>query len=367
MLFVDDEPAVLEAIAVNLRRSFDVLTAPSGPAGLKLLEADHSICVVVSDMRMPTMTGAVFLSRAREVAPSAVRMLLTGQADMASAIDAVNNGQIFRFLTKPCPRELLKSSIDGAVEQHRLQTVERELLEQTVRGSVKMLFDVLALASPAAFGRGNRIKTRVLDLAKALGVTETWHLEVASLASQLGYISLPDTLLAKLSRGDVLTEEERQLVARTPDTAVRLLANIPRLDAVREVLATHARPPHRVGTTWRSSSELGAHLLRFAIDLDDLEGPGGQPLETRIVRQRIPHADAEVFGAYERLRDVTAVVNVKELPLAQLRVGMTLAEDVRLATGALLVARGYEITAQFLDRVENFPKGTVAATVRVVA
>ncbi len=367
MLFVDDEPAVLEAIAANLRRGFDVVTAPNGAVALERLKADATIRVVVSDMRMPQMDGATFLARAREVAPTTVRMLLTGQADMNSAIDAVNNGQIFRFLTKPCPRDTLRTTVEGAVEQHRLQTIEREMLEQTVRGSVKMMFDILALTSPAAFGRGNRLKTRVLDLAAALGVTETWHLEVAALSSQLGYVSLSHELLEKMARGDNLTEEERAQVARAPETALKLLSNIPRLDAVRDVLAAHIKPPRRVGTTWRSTSELGAHLLRFAIDLDELEGPAGKPLDLPVVKVRLQGADAEVMAAYEKTREAAASVGTKEVTLAALRVGMTLAEDVRLTTGAMLVARGYEITAQFIDRIKGFPTGTLRPTLKIEA
>lgn len=367
VLFVDDEPAVLEAIAANLRRGFDVVTAPSGAAALEHLRADASICVVVSDMRMPQMDGAAFLARAREIAPATVRMLLTGQADMASAIDAVNNGQIYRFLTKPCPRETLRATVEGAVEQHRLQSIEREMLEQTVRGSVKMMFDILALAAPVAFGRGNRLKTRVLELAAALGVTETWHLEVAALSSQLGYVALSHELVERVARGDVLTEDERTQVARASEAALKLLSNIPRLDAVRDVLAAHIKPPRRLGTTWRSTSELGAHLLRFAIDLDELEVHSGQPLEIETVKARLPGADHEVMGAYEKIRTAAALVGTKEVPVHALRVGMTFAEDVRLLTGAMLVARGYEITAQFIDRIRTFPPGTLRPTLRVVA
>ena len=367
VLFVDDEPAVLEAIAANLRRVVDVVTAPSGAAGLERLKSDATIRVVVSDMRMPQMDGATFLARAREVAPTTVRMLLTGQADMNSAIDAVNNGQIFRFLTKPCPRDTLRTTVEGAVEQHRLQSIEREMLEQTVRGAVKMLFDILALTAPAAFGRGNRLKTRVLELAAALGVTETWHLEVAALSSQLGYVSLSHELIERIGRGDPLSEDERLQVARAPETALKLLSNIPRLDAVRDVLAMHVKPPPRVVSTWRSTSELGAHLLRFAIDLDELEGPGGEPLDIEEVKSKLHTADAEVMAAYEKVRTTCATVATKEVALAALRVGMTLAEDVRLLTGAMLVARGYEITAQFIDRIRGFPPGTLRPTLKVVA
>lgn len=366
VLFVDDEPAILESIAANLRRGFEILTAPSGAAGLEMLKADPTISVVVSDMRMPQMNGATFLARAREVAPMTVRMLLTGQADLASAIEAVNNGQIYRFLTKPCPRDTLRETVESAVEQYRLHSVEREMLEHTVRGSVRMMFDVLALTSPAAFGRGNRLKRRVLELAAVLGVTETWHLEVAALSSQLGYASLSHELTERIARGDILTEDERAQLDRAPEVALKLLASIPRLDAVRDVLAAYVHPPRRIGTAWRSSSELGAHLLRFAIDIDELEGPSGVPLDIRTIKTRLVGADLEVMGAYEKLRGAAASASAKDVALSALRVGMVLAEDVRLLSGAMLVARGYEITVQFLDRVKGFPPGTLWPTLKVL-
>ena len=101
ILCVDDEPAVLEGLKMNLRRRFDVLTATSGAAALEVLEREEGIAVLMSDMRMPSMDGATLLAKARERWPFVVRLLLTGQADMNSAISAVNEGQIFRFLTKP--------------------------------------------------------------------------------------------------------------------------------------------------------------------------------------------------------------------------------------------------------------------------
>ncbi len=90
----------------------------------------------MSDMRMPGMDGATVLTRARAVQPDTVRVLLTGQADMEDAVAAVNDGNIFRFLIKPCPRPVLVRALTDAVDQHRMITAERVLLERTLRGSV---------------------------------------------------------------------------------------------------------------------------------------------------------------------------------------------------------------------------------------
>jgi len=130
VLFVDDEPHVLDSLEDALRRTFAVSTAVGGAAGLAALQDDGPFAVVVSDYQMPGMNGAEFLAKARIVAPATVRMLLTGQASVQGAIAAVNDGNIFRFLTKPCPPPDLIRAIEHALEQARLITADRDLLER---------------------------------------------------------------------------------------------------------------------------------------------------------------------------------------------------------------------------------------------
>jgi len=129
VLFVDDEPHVLLGLKNVLRHRFDVTTAGGGQEGLECLAQAGPFTVVVSDFRMPGMNGAEFLRRVRDVAPDTVRMLLTGQAGLEDTISAVNEGHIFRFLGKPCPTPVLIQALEGAVEQARLVTRDRELLE----------------------------------------------------------------------------------------------------------------------------------------------------------------------------------------------------------------------------------------------
>jgi CheY-like chemotaxis protein len=371
LLFVDDEPAVLEALAANLRRGFDVTTATSGAEALDHLRCSSDFAVVVSDMRMPAMDGATFLAHAREIAPDAVRLLLTGQADLEATIKVVNQGQIFRFLTKPCPRDTLRSAIDAAVSQHRLITGERVLLEQTLRGSVKMLVDVLAITSPAAFGRANQIKTRVLQLAPLVGLLDSWQLEIAALASQLGHIVLPHDLTEKLEAHLPLTEDEQRIVARAPAMTEQLLANIPRLEGVRAMLALHVKPPRRRPSADPATQliELGAHLLRVAIDIEALESTRSDRTTSpvRLLLARTDLYDPEVLEAVERLYcERPPQFVVRAIPVPALRPGMTLAEDARLANGTLLVARGYEITPSFIERLKNYPHGVLAGDLRIV-
>lgn len=119
-----------------------------------MIESRGPFAVVVSDMRMPRVDGAQFLARVEEASPDSVRIMLTGNADQEAAVRAINEGHIFRFLNKPCRPQLLVGTIAMGIRQYRLQTAERELLEKTFSGGIRLLSDVLAIASPDAFGRG---------------------------------------------------------------------------------------------------------------------------------------------------------------------------------------------------------------------
>ncbi len=366
ILCVDDEPQVLDAITLNLRRQYEVLRATGGAEALEILAREPDIVAVISDMRMPQMDGATFLAAACKAVPDVVRILLTGQADLAAAIAAVNNGQIFRFLTKPCPVEVLRTTLASAYDQHRLVTSERVLLEQTLRGSIQALVDILALTNPAAFGRANRIKTTTKAIAKSLALRETWQLECAALLSQLGQVVLPDELCAKLQQGHALTDDESKMVARVPAITEQLLAHIPRLEAVREILALHGRPPHRASVDpKRQLVELGAHILRLALDLDALE-VAATPEPLRVLAGRELY-DREVVAALEHARGAGKPRTVREVAVSALRVGMVFADDVHMLSGALLVARGYEITPGFLERIGNYPPGAVPGPVRILS
>jgi CheY-like chemotaxis protein len=364
LLCVDDEPKVLEGLGMHLRRGHEVFTATSGREGLELLRDKPSVAVVIADMRMPNMDGATFLARARQLSPHAVRILLTGQTELDAAIQAINEGQIFRFLTKPCSPPTLLRAVEAALEQHRLLQSERVLLEQTLQGSIKALTDVLALLDPASFGRASRIKRLVTELCTATGLEERWPVEVAAMLSQLGNITLPAETVEKLARGAPLDAGEQPMVARLPTVVEKLLGNIPRLEPVRELLMALFRgPAHDHGVNRRAAS-----ILRLAVDYDTLDASGREPAQIlHELGTRPGGYDASLFDALSRLRDRPSVHRYgRTVPLAKLQVGMVFAEDVRSTTGILLAARGFEVTEGFIERVRNLRSGSVADGVRIL-
>ena len=363
VLCVDDEPNVLEGLRLHLERRYDLTTAGGGPEALRLIEAGPPFAVVVSDMRMPEMNGAEFLSRARDLAPHSVRMLLTGQTDLDSAVRAVNDGQVFRFLTKPCPAPQLLAAIEAGIEQHRLVTAERELLEQTLLGSVKVLDEVLSLAHPEAFGRAVRIKQYAVELAEDCGLGRKWELETAAMLSQLGSITLDRDTLTRANHGQALTSEDSKALARVPEVSFALVSHIPRLERVSDILSRLAHPAGAANVS--AESRRLAEILRIAIDFDWLEMRGASRHEALTgMRQGAKH-ELELLERFEHLRnrDVKSDV-LRQVALAELREGMILAEDVRTAAGVLFAARGYVITSAFVERARNFKAAGVPGTIQ---
>lgn len=367
ILCVDDEPYVLEGLRDTLRRSFEVHVVESGADGLALLRKDNKrFAVVLSDMRMPIMSGSAFLGEARRIAPLAVRMLLTGHADVESAVKAVNDGQIFRFLTKPCePQELLRACA-AAVWQHRLVSAERVLLEQTLQGSVRALTDVLSLASPAAFGRGARMKRHLATFLPAIGIDNGWELEVAAMFSHLGAITLPEPIAEKLYAGTPMTPPEAEMVERVPAVTDRILANIPRLEGVQQILLNYHR---RFDSTEHDGMlPVGSRVLKIVFDYDELEAqdlPNDVALDA--MRSRDGMYDPDLLEKFATTVGVGRQTRrVREVGVREVVVGMTLAADVRSRPGHLLIPRGYEATRELVERMHNFEDGYVREPLRVI-
>jgi DNA-binding NtrC family response regulator len=126
ILLVDDDIEILDGMQRQLRRDFDVTTTCDAKEAIRLVVAGGPYAVVVSDLRMPGMDGVSLLFLIRKISPETVRVLLTGNADVEAAISAVNQGNIFRFLTKPCPPAILIGALEASVEQYRLSNAGRE-------------------------------------------------------------------------------------------------------------------------------------------------------------------------------------------------------------------------------------------------
>lgn len=372
ILCVDDDLDVLAGLRLTLRKRFQVTLASSGAEGLAAVRREDPFAIVLSDMRMPAMDGVGFLTRIREADPTAVRMLLTGDSDLNAAIHAINDGQIFRFLKKPCASGPLLAACQAAATQHRLLTAERVLLEQTLRGSIKALTHVLSITNPAAFGRAARVRDLVCPLSEKLGAPDRWEIEVSAMLSQIACVTLPQETVEKLYYGRPLSESEQASVDRLPEVTEELLSDIPRIEGIREILSMResrfdggGRPDDGpVG----DALPLGARLLKLALDFDSLEARRTPEDEIFVkLRAREGAYDPKLLDALEDLlRPVTARTVPKDVNLRGLRPGMILAGDVVTRDGRLLMARGNRISAQTIAHLRNFRSNRIEEPIRVV-
>jgi CheY-like chemotaxis protein len=327
---------------------------------IESLKTVEPYAIVVSDQRMPGMDGVTFLSHIRALAPGTIRVLLTGQADMESAIAAVNEGNIFRFLTKPCATAVLLKALGACMEQHRLIAAGKVLLEQTLRGSIRALLDILSLANPIAFGRATRVRRSVEQLMAHFGIRERWPVEVAAMLSPVGCVTLPPATLEKLFKSHAMTAAEQEMIDRMPSFVDKCLANIPRIEPVREILRLYPRPfgdsSNSSGASADSELPWGARALKLALDLDFLEsGENRADYPFAIMRGRAGCYGSVMLEALAKLRGDAQGIQMVELQIRDLVIGMVFGEDLKSASGVLLVARGQEVTAGLLERLRNFP------------
>lgn len=364
VLCVDDEPHVLEGLNRVLHRFFDLTTAVGPEAAIATARDRGPFPIVVSDLRMPGMDGLQLLQELRAKNPDSVCLLLSGDADFSAVLQAINDGHVFRFLTKPCPGPILIRSLKAAERQYELLSSEKILLEQTVRGCVNALCEVLGIASPEAFGRATKLKRWVSGACELLRVPDAWHVEVAALLSQIGWVAVPQGVIRKVRRQEPLSEDEDRALKTVPDVAKGILAGIPRLGEIVDLL--HSVGPFIAGSEPaddRLLKTVSNKILASALALDGMLSRGVDPaVAFRKLRSRTFHAP-EVLDALAEVvaAQGTAFVE-KELTVGELRGGMSLLEDVRTPEGALLVSAGQDVTGQLIIRLKNARAQLGAAT-----
>lgn len=352
VLFVDDEPNILASFRRSLGKRFNIHLAEGPKNALQKIKESGPFAVVISDLKMPEINGIELLSMVKDKSPDTIRIILTGHADLDSAISSVNEGSVFRFLTKPCDTQTLITTVEAGLRQYKLVTAEKELLRGTLRGSVKLLTDILALVNPEAFGRGERIKHLVVNTAKQAGEPNPWRYELAAMLSMVGYVSVSPEILEKKFSNLSLTQEEEQMLAMHTMVAANLLSNIPRMQEVIDIITAQ---DNRLDEN--PDQPIGSRLLRLANDFDALER-SGMTKDQAIAEMRsdIKRYDTGLLRALEHVIFAEEGYLPRQLPFSELRVGMLLAADIMTPDGVLLMAKGQEFNDVSLLRLQNFAR-----------
>jgi response regulator RpfG family c-di-GMP phosphodiesterase len=358
ILCVDDDPNILHAYQRTLRKRFHIEPALGGEEAFLAVTEQGPYAVVVADMRMPGMNGAELLAKVAAYAPDTVRLMLSGNADQQTAIDAVNEGHIFRFLTKPCPPETFAKALEAALGQHRLIVAERDLLSKTLAGAVRVATEMLGQVNPTALGRATRVRRIAGELCACLGVERAWAVEIAAMLSQIGCASIPEETLNRFFRGEPLSRSEVEALATVAETGSALVANIPRLEEVAAIIrhqdAEFAADGDR-GAPPADRPPLGSRILKVALDFDALlYGCGDPHMALAQINDREDRYDPQVVEALRKTLAVDDVRVIRRVKVQNMVDGAILAEDVRSLGETLLCARGLEVTPFMRARLKTY-------------
>ncbi len=274
ILFVDDESRVLEGIQRQLKGKFCVQTALGAERALSLVQESGPFALVVSDMQMPGMNGMEFLSRLRYSAPDTVRVMLTGNADMQTAIDAVNDGHLFRFLTKPCSPHELAQCLEAGLEYYRFLRTEQEFSKHNIEGCITLLLKLLAFTKPESYKRSLRVCDYVKQISEAMGMRDVAELETAAQLSQIGSLIHPSQCSDEPGSSKDMNIDEILEQAIDSVAGWTLLRHIPSLLEIAKAISYQEKHFDGSGCPkdWRSGTDipLGARILKVALDFDSL-------------------------------------------------------------------------------------------------
>jgi len=373
ILMVDDEANILVGYQRLFRYEFQIDTAEGGAAALNALSATGPYAVVVSDMHMPEMDGAKLLTKIKLLAPDTIRIMLTGNADIRTAVSAVNEGSIFRFLTKPCNKDTLGKALTAGLLQYQLVTAEKDLLENTLQGSIQVLTEVLSLVNPAAFGRALRARRYIHQVATRMNLSSPWRFEVAAMMSQLGCVTLHPETIEAVYTGRPLPPDEQARFDAHPGVARDLLSKIPRMEPIAWMIAhQHDSAPitSDVAGADMADMRMGANLLRATLEFDELVGRGLSQSDaaSRLAREH-KNFDPQIFQALVELDAGKNQAEVRACDVDELiPFDMILEEELRTRTGLLLVAKGQEVTSALILKLKNFlEKGAIGRKVLISA
>jgi len=352
VLFVDDEPQVLAAIERSLFQRYELYTATSGIAGLKCLIDHPDIRVVVSDMRMPVLDGAQFLQEVRRRHEGVVTLLLTGHADLEQAAAAVNEGAIFKLLTKPCPQSTLFGALDDALALVQARDAESALLHTTLLETMRAMSQMLALASPAAY-----LKTRFVEQCVRYGLprlqwSDRWQYEAAATLSQIGRAG-GDSEPSIVDGSAMPAHSER---------AWALLRSIPRLDKVALMVRYH---DSAIPVELDETSRQGAQLLHAAVVLEGLTYSelGHNRAQQALIAARHKIAPRIIDAVHDFVPDIHGV---RLEAIHKLVPGWLLEQDVLTDAGMLVLHKGQRLSEAAITALNNLLKlGKIADGVRV--
>ncbi len=389
ILVVDDEQVVLVALRETLRREgYEVFAVEDPVAALRLIQ-ETAFSVILSDQQMPALTGLEFLAQAKEIQPNSVRILITAVLSLSTVIDAINKGEVYRFIVKPWLREELLVTVKNAAQRYELiscnnalyaQTVamnermgtqlaqldrqnrQLEQLNQTLRQnfdrSVQLCLKTMEVFYPLLGQQARRTFALCRAMANDLGLSkeERHVLETSSRLYDIGLIGVPREMIRKWQRTPAnLGDEERATIELHPVFGQQLVAFVEDLEAVGTTIRAHHERYDGLGYPDKLSDEQIPWLARLlavavayaASPADDI---GLEFIKTTSGTEFDPDA---VRALLRSLAQAAVPRSQREVLLSELQPGMVVAQGINTAFGILLIPEGQALTELHINLLRN--------------
>jgi DNA-binding response OmpR family regulator len=356
IMVVDDQPANLKLMEDMLKlQGYSVRSFPRGRMALEAASKDLPDLILL-DINMPEMNGFEVCERLkadRRLASIPV-IFLSALTDTEDKVKAFGSGGV-DYVTKPFQFEEVQARVETHIQLQRARRAERDLLENTLNGAIRTLAELVHMTGRTLSARAEAIRAVVAHLATALAVEERWQYDLAATLCLIGCVSLPVDVFERAYTGETLSAEEAQMFRAHPESGARLLANIPRLENVAEMI----RHQQTIGRDASDGiSQRGASMLRIALEIERVRPKAvswkAALMQVRDVLRGFP---AEMLLALEDYAPPKASFDIRRLHVHELRALMILEEDVLTKDGNLMISlKGTTLNATLIERIGNFAK-----------
>lgn len=353
VLFVDDDQMLLSSMERCLGLKLNLDTALSGPDALERMR-NTNYSVIVSDMRMPGMDGVQFIEKARQQSKHTVYLMLTGNQDVQTAIRAVNEGQVFRFLTKPCRPEEIAAAVGQAQDQYKLEASERELLNKTFVGALSVFADVIETLQPRLAGRSGKTEQLFDELRQRCGMPSRWEYKVAAKVLLLGF-AMQSEHQAGVS---VSPTQANMQLNRACTTGARIVQRIPRLDPVAEIIrCVPTTDGSLVDANTDDPSDVilnGAALLRVAHMVEGMADSGIEcSAAMEAISKTLPQINQQLALAAQEVYPKDVEAEGVPVDIDDLTAGLVLFEDLTGPDGATLLRSGRKLSQTHIEKLSE--------------
>ncbi|MBX3042469.1 MAG: response regulator [Candidatus Kapabacteria bacterium] len=363
ILLVDDEPDVLLAYQRNLFKLYNVSIAGSGDEAIRIIEDEGPFSVILSDFNMPGMNGINLLTQVKEISPDSSRLIITGYADVNVAIKSVNDGKVFRFLTKPISMDNLIEVINSADEQYRLVTAEKELLDKTLKGSIKILIDLISITKPEIFALSNQFRITAKRLSKFLKGINPWEVEIAALLSEIGAILIPGADKIEndsytVSKSDSHNNDE---LNRIPQLSADILKNIPRLEEIANAIKyQNYEYTYKKGLNqefYKNDIPIISRIIKIVKDytLNSKKSGNSDYAYNQLLINKSAY-DPEILSKMVDVIVAESKIKKTTVNICNLVPGMVTAENIESDTGLVLISKDRELSEVTIEKLNMLSK-----------